>query len=245
MIPFLYLALLPGAPAATPPPVITRVKSSPFCTALRQNVGRALPGLALDDKLIGMSIPAIAKLSHDTVIGSHVASAANDRIRPAVRLDYNRMNEIGGALTHNLDILDKLIRGPRFTAPVGDPDAAPLAKMQRQLSRIEVAQRTALNVLMALSDTGQMENLQNMKNPLGAMIGPSGKSQQDASFAGGPLGDAPGDGVNAQKQIEDEHFLTAGPYVDVFNALREVQAGLPPLESSLAQTVIGGAQSCR
>lgn len=241
------LAATVASAAATPPPTITRVKSSPYCTALRENVGHALPGFDMNDKLIGMALPAIAKLSHDTVIGAHVASANSeeDQVRPSVRLDYSRMESIGGALTHNLDVLDKIIGDQRFKAGAAGPDGADLSRMQQQLRAVEKAQRTALNVLMAMSDTGQLAELKGMKNPLSSMLGPSGKGGADSSFATGPLGTSPNEGFNAQKALEDEHFITEGPYGGVYRALREVQAEMPTLESELAKTVITGAQSCR
>jgi hypothetical protein len=148
-----FLALLLGvtvaaSPAPSPAPpeplkVIGSVRSTPFCTALRETIGPAIAGVLSNDDLIASSKPAFATLYHDDVLARSEARA---------HLDLNRLESLITPIVANVKRVDALL-----ASKPADPK---LQAMRDNLQAVLAQQKESLNVISGFIATEQLGELQ-------------------------------------------------------------------------------------
>ncbi len=149
-----FLALLLGvtvaaSPAPSPAPltplkVIGSVRSTPFCTALRETTGPAIAAVLSNDDLIASSEPSFATLYHDDVVARSQARA---------HLDLNRLESLITPIVANVKRIDTLLAGK----PV-DPK---LQAVHEKLQAVLAQQKESLNVISGFVATEQLGEIQN------------------------------------------------------------------------------------
>ncbi len=128
------------SPSPTPLKTIVHVRSSPFCTTLRENVGRAVQALIQNNVAIDETKSLFLKMARDKV------SSAN-RIM-VIDMDINRLGPKIDEIAQNLAAAQTLLSDARhFRAQPRSEDDRRLAEMQKQLRAIIDHQNQALNIL--------------------------------------------------------------------------------------------------
>ena len=155
-----FLALLLGVSAAvspspspaptplTPLKVIGSVRSTPFCTALREQIGPAIAGVLSNDDLIASSAPAFAKLYHDDILA---------RSEARTHLDLNRIESLITPIVDNVKRVDALL-----SVRPNDPK---LQALRAKLLEVLAQQKASLNVISGFVATEQMGEIQDAGTP--------------------------------------------------------------------------------
>ena len=140
----------PAPPAAplTPLKVIGSVRSTPFCTALRETIGPAIAGVLSNDDLIASSKPAFATLYHDDVLARSEARA---------HLDMNRIESLITPIVANVKRVDALLN-----AKPNDPK---LLAMREKLQAVVAQQKESLNIISGFVATQQLGEIQGAGPP--------------------------------------------------------------------------------
>ncbi len=154
------LALLLGmtvaaTPAASPAPapptalkVIGSVRSTPFCTALRETIGPAIAGILSNDTLIASSPPAFTTLYRDDILTGSEARA---------HLDENRLESLITPIVANVKRIDSLL--------ASKPNDPKLLSMREKLQAVVVQQKESLNVIGGFIATEQLGEIQRAGTP--------------------------------------------------------------------------------
>lgn len=153
-----FLALLLGVTVAaspspaptplTPLKVIGSVRSTPFCTSLRETIGPAIAGILSNDDLIASSNPAFAKLYHDDILAGSEARA---------HLDMNRIESLITPIVANVKRVDALL-----AAKPNDPK---IQAMRDKLQAVLAQQKESLNVISGFVATAQLGEIQGAGTP--------------------------------------------------------------------------------
>lgn len=240
--PLLVAAAL-AAPAPTPSalPVIGRVRSKGFCSAVRENVAPALLGLMKSDEIIGAGHRAFAKMRSDAVAQSP----------QALEMDRLYLDRVARAMAHNLVVVDKMLaderRFPR--KPVTD-DERFADDVKARLLAVRDAQRRALDVISGTLETEALGRMQSERD-----------TQMDASLAAKPPHASTGDnafidvaGLNLPAPVSalDPRTLNASSsmpgrtaYDRILGTLEARQAEIVRVEAPAATTVTAAALACR
>jgi hypothetical protein len=242
-------------PASSPLKQIAHTRSSPFCTAMRENVGVAIAGVLIDDQVIEQSKPALLMFGREFVM-NHARSnwAEFDRIR---------LENIAGFLAKNLAIIDKVLSDPRFASNPQTADDTALADMKVRLQAVADEQKEALNLVSGVAETYSLGELNSRPSQLnGAMpkqadinTGGNGANtglfnQNVVQFQNDPLQHA----FHAQNVTQingDPRFtitasdLANNPFGRFFAAVVIGQMQTAKLESAAAAPVIAGTALCQ
>lgn len=132
----------------TPLKVIGNVRSTPFCTALRQTIGPAIAGVLSNDDLIAASKPAFATLYRDDILA---------RSEARTHFDIYRLEKLIGPIAANLKHIDALL-----SAKPNDPK---LQAMRDKLLAVEKQQKDSLNVVSGFVATEQLGEIENENGP--------------------------------------------------------------------------------
>ncbi len=155
-----FLALLLGvtaaaAPVASPTPappttlkVIGNVRSTPFCTALRQTIGPAIASVLSNDELIASSKPAFVTLYRDDILAGSEARA---------HLDMNRLESLITPIVANVKRIDSLL--------ASKPNDPKLIAMREKLLAVAGQQKESLNVISGFIATEQLGEIQGASTP--------------------------------------------------------------------------------
>jgi hypothetical protein len=153
-----FLALLLGvsvaaSPAPSPAPltrlkVIGSVRSTPFCTTLRETIGPAIAAVLSNDDLIASSKPAFATLYHDDVLARSEARA---------HLDMNRLESLITPIVTNVKRIDSLL--------AGKPNDSKLQAVRDKLQAVLAQQKESLNVISGFIATEQLGEIQSAGTP--------------------------------------------------------------------------------
>ncbi len=153
-----FLALLLGvtvaaspAPSPAPPPplkVIGNVRSTPFCTALRETIGPAIASVLSNDALIASSKPAFVTLYRDDILAGSEARA---------HLDMNRIESLITPIVVNVKQIDSLLSSK--------PNDPKLAAMREKLLAVAGQQKESLNVISGFIATEQLGEIQGASTP--------------------------------------------------------------------------------
>jgi hypothetical protein len=242
------LVVATPAPQASPLKEIVHVRTSAFCTALRQNVAVAVDGLRADDAVIGKSTGAYARMGHDAMMDG------GSRPSPRVELDQVYVEYLVGALANNLELVDHILSdAARFPAQPANDDDRQLIDIKQHLLAVADSQREALNVINGILATQQMSEFQHEQDDqMTSALAAPGQSQLQATspamnqdpthlFDAGIQMNPPGY-VNIP-QIANQVSL-AGKYGPVVQAIAETQGRIMQEEQALTPLVIEGVRGC-
>lgn len=187
------------APVASPLKTIIRVKTSPMCTTIRQNVLNVLNGLQANDGLVSASKPVLLHMGKDfqpVGIEGGLADANSQHLsgvatmpggvhdtNPALILDNQHLKQYVNELAHNLALLDNLLADPtKFPAQATSDDDKQTQLLRAQLQAVADQQRRTLGVLAGLADTFSMQDLiAKGDGTQGVLNGPNGTTTADTN----------------------------------------------------------------
>jgi len=144
------VAATPAASPAPPPPlkVIGNVRSTPFCTALRETIGPAIASVLSNDDLIASSKPAFVTLYRDDILAGSEARA---------HLDMNRLESLITPIVANVKRIDSLL--------ASKPNDPKLIAMREKLLAVAGQQKESLNVISGFIATEQLGEIQGASTP--------------------------------------------------------------------------------
>jgi hypothetical protein len=240
---------------------IVHVRSSVFCTTLRDNVGRAVRSLIQINQAIDDSKSLFLKLGRDKV------SSAN-RIM-AIDMDINRLGPMIDEIAQNLAAAQALLNDSRHfpVQPKSDDDRR-LIEMQKQLRAIVDHQNEALNILsgtfysyngnrlMGYGD-GMKAPIDPLKETPIVMPPPNAKHIAEASASPLPLAPSPAPSAFPASQLPGATPLPSGTpmsvdlglvgmtkFAAIFNNLTTYQLNEQVLESQAATTILQSSAEC-
>jgi hypothetical protein len=274
MLAFFILAVVVAAPAETPAPAptalktIITVRSTQLCTATASTTLHTIQGLQANDRLIESSKPLLLEMGRDFIPVSEVGNSFGKRNThfggahdpsPALVLDNQHLVKLTSQLVHNLAIIDSLLNDPsRFpTAAKTDADREALL-LKAQLQAVADQQRKALNILYGLSDTLSLQELVAKGDGMqGAASGGAsgarvGQSDQDVSFQDVLSASARGSGAPVDPTVDQDPAvsqapteLSNNPMARFYLGVAEQQSSTASAEGALTQTVLNVAAACR
>jgi hypothetical protein len=168
----------PQAPS-TPPPTIVRLKSTPFCQAMRDDVFHVVQGLLINDSVIDGGQLLLGKWAHDSV-------AAGSSVRGGgPKMDAYQIGQITHQAAQNLDLVRALLeKVDHAIAGKNTPDGRDLASIQQALQKVVDAQERSLNILSGTYETASLYQLLARNDPTASAVNPS-----TSAPAGPELGD--------------------------------------------------------
>lgn len=149
------------APAVTQAPlrVIVKLHASMLCATLRQNLGPAIGGLLVNDRLVAQgqaimkAIPYYAMVEPVSIGWTGGAGAASD-------LADARMTYLVSELVHNLARIDGLLRDPKlFPEHPKNDDQRTVDRARSQLEAVAARQRVELNILSGTAYSNEANDL--------------------------------------------------------------------------------------
>lgn len=252
-----------ATPSSEPPKTIVHTKTSPFCTAMRENAGRAVAGLLLNDRLIAQGETTLDKISRDVRNAPMESSfgspfPAGGAVDSALMMDYTRLRDVAQRMAHNLEVVDALLADPRFDARPENADSGTLAKIKEQLLAVKRGQESALNEIGGLAETEETEQFMNQANHSMSMAGDLPLASKLANvFGAGPISDqgrvtggASRGAVNADPLQNDpalangNQFTLQGPVAKFYAGLLIEHDASSALESQAAKTIVENAKGC-
>lgn len=234
----LAAALAPPSPQPSPLKEIVRVRSSSFCTAVRENLAVAVLALRNNDAIIARGGDTFAKMGHDSAVDARIAMS----------LDEVRLENVEDAIVHNLALMDRLIQDSgRFPASPKTADDALLKDLQRETNAVADRQRKSLNVISLTLDAQQRMELQDQDDSMGAgtLVTPS-KSLP-------PFGDI-NRGTSALADPRSQFLTNAGlgkpiigesEYDGVIRQIATNQAGTASAEKALGDSITAAVSECK
>lgn len=148
------------------PPVITTVKASAACAALRKNVYVAVGGLLANDALMNQGKLLVAKVVRDASADPENA-AATGGAGPSSALDDVRLQQVVMALSNNVRKIEIQLNDTNVF-PSDRPMDVRLENARSALRNVLAAQETELNVLSMDVDTNQLMDLGSRRSPIDA-----------------------------------------------------------------------------
>ncbi len=128
------------SPAPSPLKTITHVRSSSFCTTLRQNVGRTVQALIQNNIAVDQTKTLFLKMARDNISGVNQGMV--------IDMDMNHLNPVIGEVAQNLETAQELLNDThRFPTQPQTDDARRLLQIQHELRSIIDHQNQALNIL--------------------------------------------------------------------------------------------------
>lgn len=266
MVHLVLAAAITAAPSPSPTPLRTILHESvsPLCTALRENIGHAIQAVLADDQAIAGTKPVLVAMAHDYMSSSVVAQngwgnldgpVATDHDATAMQLDAQHLEQIVGALTHNLQLIDaQLSDANRFPkVPKTDADRKAL-EFKAQLEAIAAQQKQTLNVVDAMLETRNMEALANRGDPMEQLFGiddlsPTQKGSPKAQgsnqqFNGGPLTATPAQQFDPSLKPSEYGALTNSVFGRYYRVVYLEQGAISSLEQPLAKNVVETTKRC-
>ncbi len=168
---------------ATPNPpqpalkTIQRVRATPVCSTLRENLGVAVAGLLTNDRLARQGQVLMANLGFDVPEEPQNFSLMGGA-GTAATMDTVRMSYLVSALVKNLGQIDALLQDTtRFPAQARNESERQLLLARAGLQAVADRQRAELNLLSGTSISNASNDLASRRNPLGGS-GPSGTPVQ-------------------------------------------------------------------
>lgn len=267
MLHLVFIAALSADATPQPSPTprtIVHERVTPICTVLRENIGHAIQAVLANDQAIGASKPVLVKMAHDFVSSSNFeaiglgdlhSSAAIDHDSPKMQLDLSRMEQVVGALTHNLKLIEDQLNDPaRFPAVAKTDSDRKALEIKAQLEAVAKQQKQTLNVLEGLIDTRNMETIAGRGDPMEKLFGaddtgnPSSANAKDigsnAVFNAGPLTQTPEQKYDPALTQDDFSTLTNSLFGRFYRVVYLEQGAIQSLESPLAKNVVETTSTC-
>jgi hypothetical protein len=171
---------------------IGHASTSDMCASLRDDVSRLVAGAARNDDAIAAGqtiLIRMGKASSDASIGD---------ASPDLELDRQRLNRVASVLSHNLAIMQSILRKLAPRAKPAPSDLTSSVDLQSRLTNVVASQETVLNLVsgtVLTDELGQMQTDYPKDSGPGALDAdghsdPSGMSNSNsfASVAGLPRG---------------------------------------------------------
>jgi hypothetical protein len=170
-------------------------------------------------------------------------------------MDSQHLEEIIGALTHNLKLIDEQLNDPNRFPKVPKTDAdRKLLELKAQLESVAAQQRQTVNFLNGIVDTRNMEALSDRGDPLEQLFGiadlsPTAKASPklqgtNTQFAGGPLTQTPDEKMDPQLKVSEYSSLSSSIFGRFYRIVFLEQGWITSLEQPLAKNVIELAHTC-
>jgi hypothetical protein len=246
------------SPTASPLRTILNESVSPFCTTLHQNIGHSMQALMANDAAIAASKPVLVAMSHDyispdiinqTGLGNLHGPALVNHDSPQLHLDSERIQEIAGAITHNLQLIDQQLKDAHFPQSAKTQDDRKLLEMRTQLEDIKAQQLQTLNVLEGLIDTQNMESVAgrgaDILNLFGLNDGNNAKiNGTNQVFNNGPLAATPDQILDPMLKASEMSALSNSVFGRFYRVVYLEQQRITALEQPFAKNVIEAVQRC-
>jgi hypothetical protein len=249
MLGVLMAALVTPQPSPSPLKTISSVRSSPFCTALRENVGHAVKALIENNVAIGQSKSVFLKMAHDEL-------TSGDK-QMVMDMDVQHLDPLIEQIVKNRDAaLAQLSDAERFAAQPKSDDERRLERIRQQLRAVIDRQNDALNLLsgtffsyngnrlngsgdgLAPGDGGSPVDDPDKDTPLILPASRPASTQQMPQLAGTPV-------PVATPATIDLGLAGGTDAAALFNALTTYQITELRLENQAAQTILQSTAECR
>jgi hypothetical protein len=243
------LAAALATPSPPPLKTIGHAHASPFCSALREQVGTAVRALLENKPVIGQGKDIFLDMARDLTRG-------NGR---RIDLDMERVNGLVTPMVQNLAATDAALdKLQQETKSHPGEDDAKLAQIRAQLEAVADDQRKMLNVFSGTYYSFKSNELLGRGNPLGNAISPqassstkdpSGTDSADnkvaftapspsAAPSAAPLAVGTGGHV-------DMGLLAGTPFAKMYDELTDYQLEELTLESQSAESIVHAAALCQ
>lgn len=243
------LAAAQPSPSPSPLKTIIHVRSSPFCTTLRQNVGRAVAALIQNNVAIDETKSLLLKMARDKV------SSANRNM--IIDMDMDQLGPKIDEIARNLAVAQALLNDAHaFPAQPKIDDDRQLAEMQKQLRAIIDHQNQALNIVSGAYYSyngnrlmGYGDGLKAPVDPLADTpivlppIKPSSNTKPLSSPSPSPLSAASPLPAATPASV-DLGLLGMTKFAALFNNLTTYQVNEEALESQAAATILQSTAEC-
>ena len=259
MLGVVLAALAAPAPSPTPLKTISHIHASPFCTAMRENIGHAVGALLANKAAIGDGKSTLLQMAQDEI----------SRTSPGLvlGLDMVKVDRAIGAMVKNLALTDAALNDLKHVP--ADPrteDERRLAQMRDQLRAIADVQRRTLDLFSGLYESYSSNELRGKGNPLKGAADPDNQAPQNLSAKGGedmgapivippstsqstqtpssPPSSAPNASPTPVPQIYGG-LAAYTPFAHLFNTVTTYQLQEEPLEAQAAQSILKYSQECK
>lgn len=247
------LAIAAATPQPSPSPLktITRVHSTPFCTAFGENIKHGVEGVLINDELFKRTEPVFLKAANDMVNGGELTSSFNsmhaahvNEDSASVHFDMERLQQIGDAVIKNLKTIDGVLNDPaRFPKSPATADDIQLVNLRAQLLALAKEQNDELNVLLGTTDQYLFDTLYSRDVSFGGALAANGKAPAGSgNFAGGPL-KSPADAMNPE--LTQNSLFMSGPLGTMYRAFVARESIETSKEPQLAQALVQASAGCR
>jgi len=259
MLGVVLAALASAAPSPTPLKTISHIHASPFCTAMRENIGHAVGALIANKAAIGDGKSVLLQMAHDKI----------SRTSPGLVLDVDmvEVDRVIGAMVKNLALTDAALNDLKhIPAQPSSVDERRLAQMRDELRAIADTQRRTLDLFSGMYESYSSNELLGKGNPLKGAAGPDHQAPQNLSAKGGedqgapmvippstshgaqapspPPSSAPNASPTPVPQMY-EGLAAYTPFARMFNTVTTYQLQEEPLEAQAAQSILKYSQECK
>lgn len=250
MLGVLIMALATPQPSPSPLKTITHVRSSPFCTALRDRVGPAIKALAYNNIAIGETKSLFLKMAHDKVSSA----------RPNMVMDMNmqRLDPLISTMANNLAVSQaKLNDATHFPTQPRTEDERRLIEIQKALRAIIDRQNEALNILsgtfFSYNGNRLMGHGDGMAKGDGSGVAVDDPNQetpivlppiQHSDGATPASSSSPAPMPQGTPKAVDMGLVGETTFASLFNSLTTYQIQEQPLETQAAKIILESAAQC-
>ncbi len=163
-------------PSPQPPPVapkqIERIRSSPLCDALRQNLFQAVAGLRANDGLVIQGRMMQAKIAYDAAADPE-SYGPTGGAGSSSQMDDVQLGMLIQALVKNNERIDALLSDPKvFRNTSAGEDERELSAARERLEHVLGRQRASLNILSGIDATNEMQDLESRRSPIAMTLKP-------------------------------------------------------------------------
>lgn len=241
----LLAATIAPQPSPSPLKTIIHLRATPFCTVLRENVGRAVGAMIQNNATVDQAKSLFLKLAHDKV------SSANPGL--VLDVDVNRLGPMIDAIARNLEYSQSLLSNSQaFPVQPKTGDERMLSEMQKELRGVVDHQNQELNVLSGtfysyngnrLLGHGPGFGLQAPEPPPPIVLPPikpvkNGPTPQVTTT---PL---PGAAPAARPGVVDIGLAGLTKFAGLFNMLTTYQLDEQLVEAQAAKTIMRASAEC-
>lgn len=128
--------------------------TSAICASLRDDISRLVAGAARNDDAIAVGQTILIRM------GKASSNASIGDASPDLELDRQRLNRVASVLSHNLAIMQSILRKLAPPAKTSATDAAPSVDLQTHLANVIASQRIILNLVSGTVLTDELGQMQ-------------------------------------------------------------------------------------
>lgn len=136
------------------------MRSTIVCTALREQVGQAIGGILVNDRMVDQGRLMLYKVRRDGV-AAPLGAGWSGGAGPASSLDDQQMEQLVGVIAKNIDKIEILLNETHVPAQSTSAADRDLMAAREQLERVVAQQRAALNILAGNVLSNQASDLQS------------------------------------------------------------------------------------